>query len=142
MNWKEETIDKLRKYPAMVSATRSIPLELQGLEREARAVQSLQTTNKDRKNRQTLEERLMNIMVKRQELERQLDSAENWVTLMEEALKQMNEQEKKLLIMLYAKACSPRYICTMLQIEKSSLYRRRDAALKKLTLAMYGALES
>jgi hypothetical protein len=33
-------------------------------------------------------------------------------------------------------------LCEKMQVEKSSIYRKRDKALERFTLALYGALES
>lgn len=140
MNWKQETIDKLEKYRAMTHAVKSIPLELFSLNKEAQAVQSRRPRNPQAQKAQ--QERLMDLMVKRQELEQCLSNAECWTQITADAMAQLTDQERSLLTMLYIDKVDPRMVCMQKNLDRSSLYRHRDAALKKLTLALYGALES
>ena len=142
MNWKEEAIDKLRRYPVMVSAVQTIPRELERLEMEARALQSGAAGKGPGRNLRAQENRLMDNLVRRQELLRLQDNAESWVAVTGQGLSGLNEQEQKLLRLLYVEGANVQQVCMAMGVERSSLYRQRDAALKKLTLAMYGALES
>ena len=142
MNWKDEAIEKLQRYKSMSHAVKSIPMELTSLDLEARAIQALSPEKLRSKAHRGQEDRLMSIMVKRQELEQLLDNAESWISITDAALRQLPENEKQLLTMLYIEKKDPRYICMQENIDRSCLYRRRDTALRTLTLAMYGALES
>lgn len=142
MNWKEETIEKLRRLPAMTGALQAIPKELERLELEARMLQSGAGRGRGRPSLRAQENRLLDNLVRRQELERQQTNAETWVGITRQALGRLNQQERELLHMLYVEEMDAARICDVLQLERSSMYRHRDAALKKLTLALYGALES
>lgn len=142
MNWKEEVTNKLRRYASMAGAAKSIPLELKNLEQEACALQSAQVGRVGVRSVRAYEDRLMNILVRQQELESQLDTVENWLQFMDRALRQLPEWEQKVLDLLYIQQLSATQVCGDLGMERSSLYRCRDAALKNLTLSMYGALES
>ena len=142
MNWKEEVTGKLHKYAIMASAAESIPLELKNLEQEACSLQSAQAGASANRSVRAYENRLMNLVVKRQELEDQLILIENWLEFMNRALQKLPEWEKKVLELLYIQRLSASQVCMDLGMERSSLYRYRDAALKNLTLKMYGTLES
>lgn len=142
MNWKEEAIDKLRKLPAMTGALQAIPKELERLELEAKALQAGSGRGRGRPSLRAQENRLLDNLVRRQELERQQINAETWVGITQQALGRLTKQERRLLDMLYVEELDAARVCDVLQMERSSLYRHRDAALKKLTLALYGALES
>ena len=142
MNWKEEVADKLRKYPIMTNAAESIPMELKNLEQEACSLQSARAGRTGGRNLRGNEDRLMGIMVKQLELENRLDAVENWLKFMDNALQKLPEWDMKVLELIYIQRQSTAQICADLGMERSSLYRYRDAALKNLTLSMYGALES
>lgn len=142
MNWKEEVTEKLRRYPAMASAAATIPGELARLEQEACTVQSAQFGRSGLRSVRAYEDRLLNITVKQQELESQLCSVESWLQTMDRALQRLPEWEKRVLELLYMERSSATQACQTLGMERSSLYRLRDTALKNLTLCMYGALES
>lgn len=141
MNWKEEAAEKLRKLPMMVQATASIPKELERLELEARMLQSGNGRQGGR-NLRAQENRLLDNLVRRRELQDLWENAESWVQVTNEAMKKLTVTEEKVLTKLYVEGADVQQVCDVLQMERSSLYRYRDAALKKLTLALYGALES
>ena len=84
----------------------------------------------------------MDNMVRQRELQELQESAESWVAITNGALRKLTETEKQLLEKLYVEEADVATVCAALQMERSSLYRCRDAALKKLTLALYGTLES
>lgn len=142
MNWKEEAIARLQRYPVMLHAVQLIPRELERLELEARALQSGAGRGRGKRNLRAAENQLLDNMVRRQELEQQQMNAECWVDTTGQALMFLTDRERKLLEMLYMEGADTARVCDTLQLERSSMYRHRDAALKKLTLAMYGALES
>ena len=142
MNWREEAADKLRRYDAMRQALANIPEELARLEEEARAIKSVQydkasvDTTMDRKQ----EDRLLNNLIQRQELSINYSQAQSWMRTTDRALGTLSQQEQQLLQKLYI--CPERgsisRLCTELGVEQSSIYRRRDKALHRFTLALYG----
>ena len=142
MNWKEEVMDKLRKYDAMSNAAHAIPRELDYLKEEAYAIQAAQMDRTGGRNIRGHEDRLMNIVVKQQELEILLNNTENWLRLMDRALEKLPAWDRKILKHLYMESRPVSQVCQELGMERSSLYRHRDQALRELTLQMYGALES
>lgn len=141
MNWKAEAVEKLRRFPLMRQATQSIPKELERLEQEARSLQA-GNAKLGAMNVRSQENMLLENMIRRRELEELCASAESWVAVTAGAIGQLTAQEEKLLTRLYVEEADVEQVCGELQLERSSLYRHREAALKKLTLALYGALES
>lgn len=142
MNWREEATEKLRKYDAMRQALTNISEELDRLEEEAQAIRSVQfdgpavDTTMDRKQ----EEKLLNNLIQRQELTINYHQAESWLRTADRALGTLSSQEQLLLQKLYI--CPERgslsRLCSELGVEQSSIYRRRDKALHRFTLALYG----
>lgn len=145
MNWKTEAVEKLRRYNAMRTAVENIPQELQRLEVDAVSIRAAQTdkpTVKGGGGRR--EEALMNNLLHREELQRAEQMARLWVGTTDRALSVLSPEEKLILHSLYI---SPVYggleeLCGKMQLEKSSIYRKRDKALERFTLGLYGALES
>lgn len=145
MNWKEEAVRKLREYGPMRQATVNIPLQMQQLEDEYKTIRGQSFTGRrtiaDRGSR---EDQMMNNIVRRQELQLSLERACRWMETVDGALEVLEPEEREILQCMYVfpQKGAVDTVCDALQLEKSSVYRRRDKALRKFTLAMYGATES
>lgn len=142
MNWKEETMDRLRRYPAMRNSLEAIPRELERLTEEAQGIKSMRLGVVGNRTIRARENRLLDNLVRRQELEMQLHRAGGWVEDTDDALELLTAQEQKILRRLYMEQADATAVCRELGMERSSLYRYRDEALRKLTLALYGGMES
>ena len=141
MNWKEEATNKLRKYDAMRMATKNLPDELRRLEQAACAIRSARTDSTPVKGGTNLrEDMLLNNIVYREELSQALSQAKIWVTTADRALGILTPEEKLILHRLYI--CPERNalerLCNELDLEHSSIYRKRDQALQRFTMALYG----
>lgn len=144
MNWKAEAKEKLRRYNAMRLATVNIPEEIQRLELDAQSIRSAKTDatpvigggNKR-------EEAMINNIIERQELERTLEQAHIWLRSTDRALTALSKEERILLhrMYMYPQKGGLEELSKELGVETSSLYRRRDKALKHFTLALYGIAE-
>ena len=142
MNWKAEAVDKLRKYDAMKMATINIPQEIARLESKATAIRSKTADSAPvcggSSNR---EDAMINNLVERNELERELSNATAWVDIVERAMVCLQQEEKTILqrLYIYPQKGALARLCNELGVESSSIYRRRDQALQTFTLALYGA---
>jgi len=145
MNWKAEATEKLRSYETMRLAIRNLPREIERLEAEYTGIGAQRFTGRvtarDQRNR---EERMLNNIVQRQELQWSLEQAKLWMRNVTEALGALEPGEKDVLQHLYIRPLEGgvEKVCQKMCLEKSSIYRKRDTALRKFTLAMYGAVES
>ena len=145
MNWKAEAMEKLRSYETMRLALVNLPREIDRLEAEFTGIGAQRFTGRvTAKDQRSREENMLNNIVKRQELQWSLDQAKLWMESVTGALEALEPEEKKILQQLYIapKDGGMEQLCTKLCLEKSSIYRKRDIALRKFTLAMYGATES
>ena len=141
MNWKAEAKEKLQRYDAMRLATINIPEELERLEIDAQSIRSAKLdapaaaggTNR-------WEDALLNNIIQRQELLWTLQQAQIWLKSTDRALTALPPQEKLILhrLYMYPERGSIERLCKELGMEASSVYRRRDKALKHFTLAYYG----
>lgn len=141
MNWKAEAKEKLRRYDAMRLATVNIPEEMERLEIDARSIRSARTDGTPVKgggNRR--EEAMLDNIVHRQELAWTLQQAQSWLKTTDRALTALNNEEKLILhrLYIYPETGGVERLCKELGVETSSIYRRRDKALKHFTLAYYG----
>lgn len=141
MNWKAEAKEKLRRYDAMRLATINIPEEVQRLEVDAQAIRSAKLDGavvSGGGNRR--EDALLNNIIHRQELLWTLEQAQLWLKTTDRALSALSSEEKLLLhrLYIYPEMGAPERLCKELAVETSSIYRRRDKALRHFTLAYYG----
>ena len=67
-----------------------------------------------------------------------------WLKITDGALAALTPEEKLILHRLYIcpEKGSLDKLCQGLQVEKSSIYRKRDKALQKFTYALYGITEN
>ena len=141
MNWKEEATEKLRKYDAMRLATQNLPEELHRLEESACAIRAARTDAtpvKGGTNRR--EDALLSNMVHRQELSHALAQAKSWLSTADRSLGALTPEEKLVLhrLYIYPERGAVDRLCGELGLEQSSVYRKRDKALERFTLALYG----
>ena len=144
MNWKTEATEKLRKYDAMCRAIQNIPEELRRLELAAHSLQGIRANVSGVRGGSDREDALIDNLVHRQELENALEQAQLWVCTTERALSALSQEEKKILqgMLISPQRGGIARLCEELECEQSSIYRKRDRALHKFTIALYGAPEA
>ena len=141
MNWKNEAIDRLTRYSAMAQAVENIPKEISRLER---SIQKLRSHNMEKiptsKNPAPGDDALISNIIKRQELCDSYENAKIWVDTTQQALSVLSPDEKNIISSMYI---TPERgvvskLCMDLGVEQSSIYRKRDQALYRFTMALYG----
>lgn len=142
MNWKSEAIERLNRYPAMVRAVENIPLELNRLRWDMEGIKSIRTDKIPSPGASgPMDDKMINNIIKREELNRALESAKIWVETTDSAMNVLTQEEQTILKCMYVepKRGVVNFLCSELGVEQSSVYRRRDAALYRFTMALYGA---
>ena len=128
----------------MQLATLNLPQEIHRLNLEARRIRSART---DRVcvagGDSSREEALLSNLIHRQELENALKQAKLWTSSTERALGILDSGEKLVLhrLLICPERGSIERLCEELELEPSSIYRKRDEALKRFTLAYFGTVE-
>lgn len=144
MDWKQEAIDKLRDYEAHKKALDSIPLELKRLESAYTCIRSakLDGTPTAQSSGNRREDALLSNIVHREELARRLEESRLWVETVDGGLSILDEEDLLVLDLCFIRKARGAIddLCYRLNIEKSAVYRRRDHALRRFTLALYGPL--
>ncbi len=141
MNWKNEAIEHLTKYDAMVESIKNLPEEISMLELSKKSLRSiLPETMPSGKTKGPCDDRLINSIVKRQQLEKSYQDALTWVRTTDRAMSILEPEEQKILEGMYIRPQRGivSKLCQDLGIEQSTVYRRRDTALYRFTLALYG----
>ena len=145
MNWKNEAIDKLHRYDLMRKALQNIPEEIARLKAEAVALRKASLDSFFvRGGGGDREDARINNLVHRQELEETLRQVRQWLNVIDRALLALNEDERLILqrLYLYPQKGAIDRLCNELGLEQSSVYRKRDQALNRFTVAIYGFSET
>lgn len=145
MDWKSEAVDKLKQYEAKRQSLEIIPMQLAEVESAMSSIRSSRTDavsvvggggKKD--------DRLLSCIVQKEELQRNLGRAQLWVDEVSRALGILKPEERKILERMYI--IGDRYavedLASELIIDTKTVYRRKDSALRKFTIALYGVVES
>ena len=141
MNWKAEAIDQLSRYEPMLKALENIPRELRRLEQQAT---DLRSTDFEKTyvsaTPQQGDDRLISNLIKRQALQNALENAKIWVGNADNALSVLTPEEKHILLIMYIRPAkgAAQILCQDLCMEQSSIYRKRDTALYRFTMALFG----
>lgn len=145
MDWKSVAIDRLKQYDAKRESLRSIPLQIAEIESAITSIRSgSYIAPVSGGNSTGREDMLLSCIVQKEELQRSLDRVNLWVDYMEKGLNVLDPEERLVLDRFFihpAKGNVDR-LCEDLFIEKSQVYNRRDKALRKFTIALYGCVES
>lgn len=145
MNWKSEAIEKLEQYEARKQSLRNIPDEIALLESAAVNIRSATYDSTQAKGSGSgREDMLLSNIMKREELSWALEQAQRWVCLVESGLSVLNNEERSILEAFYIrseKGAADR-LAGNLAIDVKTVYRRKEAALRRFTIALCGCVES
>lgn len=137
-------INRLRDYQARSMALKTIPEQIESLEMQYSAIRS---AHKDgtpvRGGSSNREDMLVDNILKREALQRNLDIAKAEIRITEEALSVLREDERKVLDLFYVNR-QRGYIdrlCAELFVEKTKLYEMKNEALRKFALATCGTVD-
>lgn len=136
-DWKNEAIDKLKHYEAKRQALRIIPREVEQLESELASLKNM-SINEANKNR------MLDCTMQRAELLKNLKRAHLWVADVTEALDALDQDDRRLLERFYidGQSGAAKELAVEFFADIKTIYRRKDNALRKFTIAMYGQTES
>ena len=145
MDWKTIAKDKLYNYSAKQASVANLTDEIHELEYRRRGIRSATSdgtpvaggTNKR-------EEMLLNTIARQEELKENLHSVSRWIKRVERGLAELTEEENTILSRFYIdpeKGAAER-LAMDLGIDVKTVYWRKDRALRKFTMAMYGCVEN
>ena len=136
-DWKISAIEKLKQYEAKQQA-----LEIESTMTSIRSGANIAPVSGSKGTGK--ENMLLSCIVQKEELQRNLDRVKLWIEFVEKGLAVLDQDERLVLDRFFihpAKGNIDR-LCGELFIEQSQVYKRRDKALRKFTIALYGCVES
>ena len=142
MNLRAQVVERLCNYELMDVAVKNLQEQIRWLKLNQEGIHAVRTDRVAVRNQPGRgEERLLENIEQRQKLEIALENTKRWLQITDRALKALGGEEQMILQKLYIHKSSGALseLCQTLGIEKSSIYRKRDKALEKLALALYGA---
>ena len=140
MNRKKATLEKLRQYELVRHSLKILPMEIAQLEQESVSLQSGMAMGSGSRNIRSREQKILRNLKRREELEAALDCSTEWMKTMNYALGKLELPERQVLYRMVIRPAEGAVdkLCEELEVEKSSVYRRRDRALEKLAVILYG----
>lgn len=144
MNWKDAAIDKLKAYEPRRKALETIPLELERLQSAFARIRSAAADVTPVSGGSPREDAILSNIVQRDELKQRLKEARLWIAAVDKALEALDDDDRRTLdrCFIHRVKGSIGLLCEELCIETATVYRRRDSALRRFTLAFYGITES
>lgn len=144
-DWKTFAIEKLKDYEAKREALETIPLQIAEIESTMTRIRSARADSTPvRGGGSGYEEKMLNCIVQRDELQRCLERTKLWISVVDRSLNILNNEDRLILDRFYIhpeKGAAER-LSGDLFIDIKSVYRRKDKALHRFTMAMYGGTES
>ena len=146
MDWKIEATDKLKQYEAKRQSLQIIPLEIAQIESTMTGIRSARTDSIAIRNSggNAHENMMLSCIVRKEELQRNFEQAGLWVDAVTAALDVLSDAERKILDRMYIhreKKAADR-LAGELFVDIATVYRWKDDALRKFTIALYGCSES
>ena len=144
-NWCVFAIQRLRDYEDRVTAVENLTDQIESLEDKFAAIRSAVTdsTPVQGGNENKREQMLIFNISMRCELQKNLEYAKKEISITEKGLAVLTKAEKDVLHRFYINRTKGyvQRLCDDLFISKTELYRQKDIALKKFTMACYGIVE-
>lgn len=143
MNWKAEATRDLKSYPQRKQAVDNLKERIEILEEQFVSLKGVSVGEPVRCGLSKQEQKWLDNISERERLGFSLKIAEELIRLTEKGLEALTERERKVLEGFYINPQDNHVdlLCEELHFEKSSLYRLKDDALRKFTIAMYGTVE-
>lgn len=145
IRWDILAIEKLRDYSAKKAALESLPAEISRLEADYGRIRSAVTDATPIQGGGNMREDLLlsNICL-REELKQRLADTREWLATMDKALVELTDEERLVLGRFYISPHkgSVDRLCEELGIEKAGVYKRKDKAVRRFAVILYGCTES
>ena len=141
---EQAAIEDLKKHRAREESLRNIAERIKALKEKSVAIKSSSTSAAPIKgggNR--VEDRLLDNIVERERLRHTYRATKHLVEIVERGLSNLEEDERFILDAFYISR-QKKHIerCTeRLHLEQAQVYRMKDKALYKFTIAMYGLID-
>ena len=139
--WKKQTINELEMYEPRKLAERNIYDQLRELKAALTSIRSPGAdAGQGKGGGGSADDRYLNNIVKQELLEENLRETKRALKRMNHAMEVLSEEEKEILdcFFINPEKEAAFNLADKLNIDRKTVYLRREIALKKLTVAMYG----
>jgi hypothetical protein len=136
-------IQRLKDYEMRKQSLVNIPEQIKTLEMQFYAIKSGEIDGMPKGSGTKSDDMLIYNIAKRDELFFNLKIAQREVEMTERGLESLTDEEKTILEYFYIarQYNHVQKLMDKLHVSKSELFRRKDAALRKLTISFYGLCE-
>lgn len=145
MNWKREAAELLKDYGALKESLVALEEQIAHLESDYKSLKSARADGTPVKGGGNgREDALLTNIVQRDELCKNLEAAKLRVKQVDRGLSVLNDTQRKVLERFYIYRVSGFVdkLCDELNVEQATVYRIKNEALRRFTLATYGRTES
>lgn len=144
MDWKQAAIQRLKDYEARKKAVALLGEQIKNLEMQFASIRGAKTDGEPvmGSNGNRREDILLSNIVLRDELKANRQIAGREIEITEKGLAALNDEERRILELFYISRPYDHVtrLCQELKVEKSEVYRRKNTALDKFTIACYGVV--
>ena len=144
MDWRTMSIERLREYSARKKALLLIPEQIEALEMNFENVKIATVDETAVKSGNAKKDDVMiNNIAMREELKRNLEMAKKEVDIVEKGLAELTDEQQSVLLRFFISRTRGHVesLCEELTLEKSAVYKIKNEALKRFTMACYGVVE-
>lgn len=144
MDWKPAAIQRLKDYETRKNAVQLLDEQIENLNMQFAAIRGARTDGEPVKgsNGNRREDMLLSNIVMRDELKANKQIAGREIEITEKGLAALTKEERRILEVFYISRSYNHVsrLCQELSVEKSEVYRRKNDALEKFTIACYGVV--
>ena len=143
MNWQKEAVNDLKSYEARRQSVDNLKERIADLEKRAIKLGGTSNSVPVQGGGNRNEEALVNNIAERERLKMALSAAQKLVDVIDRGLAVLDDDEYKVLEGFYINRSSRHLdkLCDDLHCEQATVYRIKERALYKFTLAMYGVVD-
>ena len=143
MDWQKEAINDLRKYLSRKNSIDSMTEKIKSLEERAQRFGGTSNSTPVQGGGNKSEDTLINCIAEKIRLEENLEIAKRFVSTVERGLNYLSSDELTVLNLFYINRPTNHIerACDALHCEKSTVYRIKDSALYRFTVAMYAIID-
>lgn len=141
MDWKKNTIEEIKNYSYLRIKCVRLREKLEELESKSKTIHGVKLSHQKIKS-SAQSQKILNQLIEREELYHMLNATRNKVKKLERAFKKLDPNERSILDKFYISRqdLTLAQMCSHFSVERSTLYRMKDSALKKLALNLFGEI--
>ena len=134
MNWEKKAIAYLRSYESLRAACSNLPLQLKRLQNRIYRA----------RNGECQQEQLLEDLELARKLRQNLEQSRSWLNMIDRALEKLPHREQLVLKRMYIfpESGGVERACLDLGVERATVYRYRQLALRRFTAVLFGSAES